>query len=72
MKVTLPDGTELELPDGATGADAAAAIGEGLARAALGIRAPERRPSCATSTRRSHDGAGSRSSPPRGRRTPSG
>ncbi len=38
MKVTLPDGNPLELPDGATGADAAAAIGEGLARAALGIR----------------------------------
>jgi threonyl-tRNA synthetase len=35
MKVTLPDGTELELEDGATGADAAAAIGPGLARAAL-------------------------------------
>ncbi len=39
MTVTLPDGTQLELPDGATGADAAAAIGEGLARAALGIKA---------------------------------
>ena len=38
MKVTLPDGTPLELPDGATGADAAAAIGAGLARAALAIR----------------------------------
>ena len=38
MKVTLPDGNELELKDGATGADAAAAIGEGLARAALGVR----------------------------------
>jgi threonyl-tRNA synthetase len=38
MKVFLPDGTELELADGATGADAAAAIGAGLARAALGIR----------------------------------
>src|SRR5919205_676419 len=37
MRVNLPDGTELELPDGATGADAARAIGEGLARAALGI-----------------------------------
>src|SRR5215210_3356868 len=37
MKVSLPDGTELELEDGATGADAARAIGEGLARAALGI-----------------------------------
>jgi threonyl-tRNA synthetase len=39
VKVTLPDGTPLELPDGATGADAARSIGEGLARAALGIRA---------------------------------
>src|SRR6266478_4260063 len=38
MKVTLPDGTPLELEDGATGADAARAIGEGLARAALAIR----------------------------------
>ena len=38
MKVTLPDGSELELPDGASGADAARAIGEGLARAALGVR----------------------------------
>ena len=38
MKVTLPDGSELELADGATGADAARAIGEGLARAALGVR----------------------------------
>ena len=38
MKALLPDGTELELPEGASGADAARAIGEGLARAALGIR----------------------------------
>ena len=38
MKVTLPDGTPLELADGATGAEAARAIGEGLARAALGVR----------------------------------
>ncbi|MDX6666113.1 MAG: threonyl-tRNA synthetase [Solirubrobacteraceae bacterium] len=37
MNVTLPDGTPLELPDGATGADAAAAIGPGLARAALAV-----------------------------------
>jgi threonyl-tRNA synthetase len=35
--VTLPDGKALELGDGATGADAAAAIGPGLARAALAI-----------------------------------
>jgi threonyl-tRNA synthetase len=34
----LPDGSPLELPDGASGADAAAAIGPGLARAALAIR----------------------------------
>ncbi len=38
MNVTLPDGTELELADGATGADGAAAIGAGLARAALAVR----------------------------------
>jgi threonyl-tRNA synthetase len=37
ITVTLPDGTPLSLPDGATGADAAAAIGPGLARAALAI-----------------------------------
>jgi threonyl-tRNA synthetase len=35
--VTLPDGKTLELPDGASGADAAAAIGPGLAKAALAI-----------------------------------
>src|SRR3954465_14085490 len=38
MHVTLPDGTRLELPDGASGADAAAAIGAGLARAALAFK----------------------------------
>ena len=37
LTVTLPDGQALELPDGATGADAAAAIGPGLARAALAV-----------------------------------
>jgi threonyl-tRNA synthetase len=37
ITITLPDGKALELPDGATGADAAAAIGPGLARAALAI-----------------------------------
>jgi threonyl-tRNA synthetase len=36
--VTLPDGNPLELDPGATGADAAAAIGPGLAKAALAIR----------------------------------
>ena len=38
ITVSLPDGTPLELPGGATGADAAAAIGPGLAKAALAIR----------------------------------
>jgi threonyl-tRNA synthetase len=37
LKVTLPDGNSLALDDGATGADAAAAIGPGLARAALAV-----------------------------------
>jgi threonyl-tRNA synthetase len=40
ITVTLPDGKELELPDGATGADAASAIGPGLARAALAVEVP--------------------------------
>ena len=39
IKVELPDGSELELEAGATGADAAAAIGPGLARAALAVKA---------------------------------
>src|SRR3954449_13199647 len=38
MRVELPDGTPLELQDGATGEDAARAIGEGLARAALAVK----------------------------------
>ena len=38
MTVTLPDGTRLDLEQGATGADAAAAIGAGLARAALAVK----------------------------------
>jgi threonyl-tRNA synthetase len=38
LVVTLPDGTPLELEPGATGADAAAAIGPGLAKAALAIK----------------------------------
>jgi threonyl-tRNA synthetase len=38
MKFELPDGKILDLPDGATGADAAAAIGPGLAKAALAIK----------------------------------
>jgi threonyl-tRNA synthetase len=43
ITVTLPDGKALELEDGATGADAAAAIGPGLAKAALavGVSRPE-------------------------------
>jgi threonyl-tRNA synthetase len=38
LTVKLPDGSDLELADEATGADAAAAIGPGLAKAALAIR----------------------------------
>ena len=38
VTVTLPDGTPLELERGASGADAAAAIGPGLAKAALAVR----------------------------------
>jgi threonyl-tRNA synthetase len=38
MDYELPDGTRLSLEEGATGADAAAAIGAGLARAALAIK----------------------------------
>jgi threonyl-tRNA synthetase len=38
MQVTLPDGKQLDLPEGATGADAAAAIGPGLAKAALAVK----------------------------------
>jgi threonyl-tRNA synthetase len=38
MELELPDGKKLTVPDGATGADAAAAIGPGLARAALAVK----------------------------------
>jgi threonyl-tRNA synthetase len=38
MDFELPDGTVLSLDEGATGADAAAAIGPGLARAALAVK----------------------------------
>ncbi len=38
MRVPLPDGSVRELPDGSTGAELAADIGPGLARAALAIR----------------------------------
>jgi threonyl-tRNA synthetase len=41
MYVILPDGSRKELPDGSTGADLAASIGPGLARAALAIRVRE-------------------------------
>ncbi|MBA2741604.1 MAG: threonine--tRNA ligase [Actinobacteria bacterium] len=39
MKVVLPDSSELELPDGASGLDAARAIGPKLARDAVLVRA---------------------------------
>jgi len=38
MAVQLPDESKLDVPDGATGLDVARTIGEGLARAALGIK----------------------------------
>jgi threonyl-tRNA synthetase len=38
IKVKLPDGSQLDLDGGATGADAAAAIGAGLAKAALAVK----------------------------------
>src|SRR5437763_527913 len=39
MKVLLPDNSQLELPDGATGLDAARAIGATLAEQAVLVRA---------------------------------
>ena len=38
MRVVLPDSSELELPEGATGLDAAAAIGPKLAEQAVLVR----------------------------------
>jgi threonyl-tRNA synthetase len=38
VNVTLPDGSRLDLPEGATGHDAAVAIGPGLAKAAVAVR----------------------------------
>jgi len=38
MKVLLPDNSELELPDGASGLDAARAIGPNLADQAVLLR----------------------------------
>src|ERR1700760_4955899 len=59
MHVQLPDGSNRELPDGATGADLAADIGPGLARAALAIRvlngATENRDGTAYDDGRIHD-----------------
>ena len=70
VTVTLPDGKPLELPDGATGADAAAAIGPGLARAALAVEVSHpggRRGAarCAISRARCPTARGWRSSPRR-------
>ena len=39
MKVVLPDNSQLELPEGATGLDAARAIGPKLAEQAVLVRA---------------------------------
>src|SRR5688572_16594404 len=38
MRIELPDGSSKELEEGASGADLAAAIGPGLARAALAVK----------------------------------
>src|SRR5215212_357202 len=38
MRIELPDGSAKDLDDGASGADLAAAIGPGLARAALAVK----------------------------------
>ncbi len=76
MRVPLPDGSVRELPDGSTGADLAADIGPGLARAALAIRVldgkTEQRDGTAYDDGRIRDlseplttGRRSRSSPPR-------
>ena len=55
MKVVLPDNSELELPDGASGLDAARAIGPKLAEQAVLVRANGRvqdlRLRCTTASR---------------------
>ena len=38
ITVSLPDGSPLELPEGTTGAEVAAAVGPRLARAAVAVR----------------------------------
>jgi threonyl-tRNA synthetase len=38
IRVTLPDGTERDVPEGTTGAELAALIGPGLARAAVAVK----------------------------------
>ena len=58
MEVVLPDGKKLELPDGATGLDAARAIGPKLAEQAVLVRSNG---DVATSVLRSRTGSGSRS-----------
>ncbi len=57
IAVSLPDGKALELPDGATGADAAAAIGPGLARAALAVEVRGETPEVRDLARPLPDGA---------------
>ena len=57
MKVVLPDETELELPDGATGLDAARAIGPKLAEQAVLVRVdgePRRTCGCRSPTAQRH------------------
>ena len=52
MKVVLPDNSELELPAGATGLDAARAIGPKLAEQAVLVRVDGQRPGPAAAARR--------------------
>jgi threonyl-tRNA synthetase len=51
LTITLPDGNTLALPNGATGTDAAAAIGPGLARAALAVQVQPTEPGGAAEVR---------------------
>ena len=68
MKVVLPDENELELPDGATGLDAARAIGPKLAEQAVLVRVERRRAGPARAARTT--ASRSRSSPSRDKDDP--
>ena len=70
MKVVLPDNSELELPDGSTGLDAARAIGPKLADQAVLVRSDGRvrvhdRTNIRSVTPRTRTHSGSCGTPPR-------